>query len=195
MKKISILLILIFVTIHSSYSGQKNYLYINAKSGLKLRSGAGITFKKILTLPYNSQVSVIEYSKKKVTIAGKTASWAKVNYYGKEGWLFCGFTSKKPLKTFTIVGKFTDASRGDCFNLSFKDRKNKTWDFGDGNNNFDFEKYFTEVDDGEWRINKKYKNSFFKITAATLKGKVCEGCEGCRVDGDVLTIIKLTVVK
>lgn len=81
----------------SNSGGESNQalLYVTAKSGLVLRAGPGPTEKKLATLPYGSQVHVIEYSSKESVINGKHARWARVSARqgdtSIEGWCFSAY--------------------------------------------------------------------------------------------------------
>ncbi len=73
----------------------KTYVYVNATSGLSLRSGTNLTSKKILTLPYGSQIEHLSSpAHTDMTIDGIQGKMIEVNYQGATGFVFDGYTTK-----------------------------------------------------------------------------------------------------
>ncbi len=78
-------------------------MYVIAESGLVLREGAGRAFPKIILLPMNSIVTIIEKSDIHEIISGKKGQWVKIiinndNLNTKiEGWCFDAFLGYEPI--------------------------------------------------------------------------------------------------
>ncbi len=69
--------------------------YVNASSGLTLRSGTNLRSKKILTLPYGAQISHISSpSHTTMTVAGVTGNMIEVDYQGARGFVFDGYLTR-----------------------------------------------------------------------------------------------------
>lgn len=69
--------------------------YVNATSGLSLRSGTNLRSKKILTLPYGSQVKHISSPEHTtMTVAGITGDMIEVEYQGARGFVFDGYLTR-----------------------------------------------------------------------------------------------------
>ncbi|WP_299675521.1 hypothetical protein [uncultured Dokdonia sp.] len=69
--------------------------YVNATSGLSLRSGTNLRSKKILTLPYGSQVKHLSSPKHTtMTVAGVTGDMIEVEYQGAKGFVFDGYLTR-----------------------------------------------------------------------------------------------------
>lgn len=82
-----------------------SYLYITAGSGLSLRQSTNLKSKKILTIPYGSQVSHISSPEHtSMTIAGIQGDMVQVNYQGATGFVFSGYLSTlaPPLQEETV---------------------------------------------------------------------------------------------
>jgi len=72
----------------------KKYVYVNAGSGLSLRAGTNLTSKKILTLPYGSQIEHISSpAHTEMTIDGIQGKMIEVSYQGATGFVFDGYTT------------------------------------------------------------------------------------------------------
>lgn len=76
----------------------ETYYYVNASSGLSLRSGTNLTSKKILTLPYGAQVQFVSAPPHtQMIVSGTTGEMIEVNYQGATGFAFNGYlTSLAP---------------------------------------------------------------------------------------------------
>jgi hypothetical protein len=72
----------------------ESVMYVDAGAGLRMRSSADTGAAVILTIPNGSQVTVLEIAEPQIEISGKTGRWTKVQYQGKEGWVFGGFLSQ-----------------------------------------------------------------------------------------------------
>lgn len=74
------------------------HFYVNTSSGLSLRSGTNLTSKKILTLPYGAQVTLVSKPEHTVmTVDGITGEMVEINYQGATGFAFNGYlTSLAP---------------------------------------------------------------------------------------------------
>lgn len=69
--------------------------YVNATSGLSLRSGTNLRSKKILTLPYGSQVKHLSSPEHTTMIvSGVTGDMIEVEYQGARGFVFDGYLTE-----------------------------------------------------------------------------------------------------
>lgn len=64
---------------------------VSAPAGLILRAAPAASAAALATIPFRTELKVIETSEEKVKIEGIEAPWQKVSYEGKEGWVFSGF--------------------------------------------------------------------------------------------------------
>tara|TARA_R110001632_G_scaffold50261_4_gene125440 strand:- start:1043 stop:1831 length:789 start_codon:yes stop_codon:yes gene_type:complete len=70
------------------------YFYVNAASGLSLRASTNLKSKKILTLPYGSQVKHLSApTHTSMTIEGVSGNMVEVEYQGATGFVFNGYLS------------------------------------------------------------------------------------------------------
>lgn len=111
MKNIIIILTISFLASSFTFENEKpqplgdgsNY-HVMALSGLKMRDLPSLKGKKILTIPYNGEVELIDTGEnygeltiqelKDFYIKGE---WVKVRYDGKEGFVFNGYLTQFPL--------------------------------------------------------------------------------------------------
>lgn len=73
------------------------YGYIRTKndSALNLREGPSETAKAIVSIPNLSVVKIMDYDDRVVKITnGETGQWCRVDYKGKEGWVWGGFVER-----------------------------------------------------------------------------------------------------
>lgn len=69
--------------------------YVNARSGLSLRSGTNLRSKKMLTLPYGAQVEHLSSPEHTtMTISGITGNMIEVSYQGAKGFVFDGYLTR-----------------------------------------------------------------------------------------------------
>ena len=69
--------------------------YVNATSGLSLRSSTNLRSKKILTLPYGAQVKHLSSPEHTtMTISGITGDMIEVEYQGARGFVFDGYLTQ-----------------------------------------------------------------------------------------------------
>lgn len=61
-------------------------MYVTAKSGLVMRSGASTTAPQILAIPYGSKVTIVNGG-------GNTTGWKSVSYGGRTGWCSASYLS------------------------------------------------------------------------------------------------------
>lgn len=99
MKKIGVLVLLAVMIAACSKGGNdatksESVMYVDAGAGLRMRSSADTGAAVIVTIPNGSQVAVLEIAEPQIEISGKTGRWTKVQYQGKEGWVFGGFLSQ-----------------------------------------------------------------------------------------------------
>lgn len=69
---------------------------ITAPSGATLRAEPDAKAAKVDKIPYLAEVSRTEWSDGQTTVEGITASWFKVTWQGKEGWVFGGLVCSTP---------------------------------------------------------------------------------------------------
>lgn len=89
----------------SSKASKASHLYITAPSGLSLREGTNLKSKKMLTIPYGSQVSHLSSPEHTtMTVAGIKGDMVQVNYQGATGFVFSGYLStlSPPLESETV---------------------------------------------------------------------------------------------
>lgn len=104
-------------TIEKIPTSNGDFYNVMAISGLKMRTEPN--GKKLLTIPYNSQVEKINDGKdygdltvtelKDFEIKGK---WIKVKYDGKEGFVFDGYLTKLPLPDKNVTYEKTESYSG-----------------------------------------------------------------------------------
>ncbi|MBD3272618.1 MAG: SH3 domain-containing protein [Elusimicrobia bacterium] len=88
-------LLLYIVLINARAEGKK---YVTAESGLILREAPDRKSNKIITIPYNAEVTINQYAQKPITVEDITADWVKIMYYSYTGWVFDGFLSAEKQK-------------------------------------------------------------------------------------------------
>ncbi len=64
---------------------------VEASAGLTMREQPGTSSKSIVVIPNGSTVKILNKGDLEETIAGKTASWYKVEWNSNKGWVFGGF--------------------------------------------------------------------------------------------------------
>jgi len=72
-------------------------VYVASFDGLNLRSNYGINGAKILLLPHNTELTILERSKEKETIDKINDYWYKVDTGNETGWVFGGYLFHKPV--------------------------------------------------------------------------------------------------
>ena len=80
-------------------------LYVTAGSGLSLRQGTNLKSKKILTIPYGSQIRHLSSPEHTtMTVAGIKGDMIQVEYQGAKGFVFSGYLSTlaPPLEEETV---------------------------------------------------------------------------------------------
>ncbi len=116
MKKLTALLIMIFLTGISFAFADKSRFYKNDKlldvmyilpeDGLRVRSKPELKSKKLLTLPYRLPVKIVAVGKE-ATIDGITSNWVEI-YIPREysfGWVFGGYLAKEQPEFIPPRGK------------------------------------------------------------------------------------------
>lgn len=79
--------------------------YITAGSGLSLREASNLNSKKILTIPYGGEVSLLSTPEHtSMTVDGITGNMVEVSYQGAKGFVFSGYLStlSPPLDSETV---------------------------------------------------------------------------------------------
>ena len=70
----------------------ETYYYVNATSGLSLRSGTNLKSKKLLVLPYGAQVKYLSTPQHTaMTLGGISGEMVEVSYQGATGFAFNGY--------------------------------------------------------------------------------------------------------
>ena len=64
---------------------------VQADGGLRMRSAPNLEAERILTIPDDAQVEVIERKGETITVSGKSGQWTRVRYDSQTGWVFGGF--------------------------------------------------------------------------------------------------------
>jgi len=119
MKNIKFLLFFILIIVgtnafsQSSNNDVSRIMYINARSGLRVRSDSNINSSVLGTLQYGAFVRVLSRSNNQVTIDGITnywySIWFQVGYNSQRGWLFGGYLSSElPDDIPVVVGIWDD---------------------------------------------------------------------------------------
>ncbi|HOT47338.1 MAG TPA: SH3 domain-containing protein [Spirochaetota bacterium] len=97
-KNINLMFILVLVFVcgcatNSSKQNGMNILYVTSDNGLVLREKPNRQSKRIVVIPYNSRLQVIDGNGPTDTIDNNTGVWIKVRYKDMSGWVFGGYTS------------------------------------------------------------------------------------------------------
>ena len=86
---------------------QTNRYYIAiAKSGLILRDKPSVSSEKLVIIPYNSVITVVNYANIQTTIENKTDYWYFIDYNNNRGWAFGGFVSND--NNVNVINKYLD---------------------------------------------------------------------------------------
>jgi len=135
-------IILCALTIHCSPERKKiagienknNIYFITAKAGLNLREFANRNSKKIILVPFQSRVDLLQIDENATTetIDGIQGKWVKIKFEGVEGWAFDSYISNKypELIEFNfnrdeVLGKAIETLRKNTENLN-RDFKNES---------------------------------------------------------------------
>lgn len=115
----SILFFLFAISIQTVLAYKKgDVLHVFAKSGLNMRASTGTSGKKLLKIPFGSDVTIVTDNTPTVSFSvtelkGYKISgvWVKVDYKGQKGYVFDGYLSSMPLpKTTTTLIGYLDAN-------------------------------------------------------------------------------------
>lgn len=149
-----------FIFKNEQIIGDSSNYHVMALSGLKMRDLPNLKGKKILTIPYNGEVELIDTGEnygeltiqelKDFYIKGE---WVKVRYDGKEGFVFNGYLTQFPLPDIYISDDEDDSSSELEYYLDKK--------FTPLGDNFDFSKYENSCDDCFCGYSKEYNNHIF----------------------------------
>ena len=89
------------------------------KTGVVLRDKPKVTGKKILIIPEDTIGEILEETKEREVIETRIGNWLKVEYNGKLGWIFSGFTivkeDKEDFLPLTLIGYFLIKSNEPIF--------------------------------------------------------------------------------
>lgn len=115
-----IILLLLFISYGCKKSTEKvpEKLYVSSNKGVILRANPDVSSKIITTIPFMTEVGVIEQNKEQIFLADRYGKWTKIKYNNFEGWAFSGFLSQfniEPL--YEISSKFHSNffKNTDCF--------------------------------------------------------------------------------
>ncbi|MCR9143005.1 MAG: SH3 domain-containing protein [bacterium] len=70
---------------------QSEWMFVTAKSGLRLRAEPSTSGEKIALIPPAARVEVLERSDVTLAVDGITAPWIRVRHKAFEGWVFGGY--------------------------------------------------------------------------------------------------------
>lgn len=70
---------------------ETEWMYVTAKSGLRLRSEPSTTGTKVALIPPATRVEVLERSDTMLSVDGIEAPWIRVRHQALEGWVFGGY--------------------------------------------------------------------------------------------------------
>ncbi len=89
-------LILSLATGYSAAAPPAPTLYVSARAGLNMRVAPSPTSPRILTIPYKSQIDVLERQAHTVTIDGAKGQWVRTMWHGRTGWVFGAYLTANP---------------------------------------------------------------------------------------------------
>lgn len=144
------------------YGHYRNYRWITAGPGLRMRNSPSLQGKKLLVIPYGSMVELLEERGALLTIAGESGYWTKVRWRDIEGWVFGGFLSKRyeldmeTLLTSTVWSQTIDDDRVAVTVLFKKDKTVLIM--------HDHHREHSNYIMGEWSYNPKSKKLDIKVT-------------------------------
>ena len=102
------------ITLH-----ENPYYKVVIKTGVVLRDKPKVTGKKILIIPEDTIGEILEETKEREVIETRIGNWLKVEYNGKLGWIFSGFTivkeDKEDFLPLTLIGYFLIKSNEPIF--------------------------------------------------------------------------------
>lgn len=76
------------------YGHYKDYRWIRADVGLRMRSTPSLQGKKLGVIPFGERVVLLEERGELLTIAGAKGRWSRVRWNENEGWVFGGFLAE-----------------------------------------------------------------------------------------------------
>lgn len=80
--------------VDNNMSFMPKVFYVTASSGLSLRAGSNLNSKKVLTLPYGSEVALLSSPKDTdMVVAGVKGKMLQIAYQGAQGYAFDGYLS------------------------------------------------------------------------------------------------------
>lgn len=72
-----------------------SYGIITSRNGLFMRSKPSTKGEKVITIPSQTKIEIIDENGPSETLYGITSNWYKVEYKNQTGWVFGGFIQKK----------------------------------------------------------------------------------------------------
>ncbi|EKD82325.1 MAG: hypothetical protein ACD_39C01358G0002 [uncultured bacterium] len=103
---------------------------ITAPSGATLRAEPDAKAAKVDKIPYLAEVNRTEWSDGQTTVEGITASWFKVTWQGKEGWVFGGLVCSTP-QEMAMIKTVGDKVKREMNRLVLTADNGKTVEFTD----------------------------------------------------------------
>lgn len=82
-------------SIEKSMEESKEFRWVSAKAGLKVRNEPGTSAEKIGAIAFATKVTLISEKGDYLVLAGRKGKWSKVSWSGRNGWVFGGFLSKE----------------------------------------------------------------------------------------------------
>lgn len=82
--------------------------FVSAKSGLRMRDSPSLSGNRVLTIPYNGEVTVTDRKEGVIYLASTYGEWVKVQYKGSIGWVFGGYLSdfkQTPTSASAVLSK------------------------------------------------------------------------------------------
>jgi hypothetical protein len=126
MKKVLIITTLFFLLV--TFGCKKNIpdkMYVSSTKGVILRSEPDSNSNKITSVPFMTEVQIIEQKKEQIFLAERYGKWTKVKFDNNEGWLFGGFLCEFKIdKLLETASKFhvEQFNKNDCVVNSSKTR-------------------------------------------------------------------------
>ncbi|MBK8397854.1 MAG: SH3 domain-containing protein [Leptospiraceae bacterium] len=100
-------------------SHENPYYKVVIKNGVVLRDKPKLTGKKLLIIPEDTIGEILEETKEREKIENRMGNWLKVDYDGKLGWIFSGFTiikeDKDDFLPISLIGYFLIKSKETVF--------------------------------------------------------------------------------
>ena len=163
--------------ISSGNSVSLGWYKASAKPSLVVRATPSVTGEKMGNVPVDGKVNVIATTGKADSIGGREGQWVKIQWQGKEGYVFSAFITKlsgnesatsKPSKATSksLTGKISGYECGDNCYLTIKDSQGT-----------EHSGLCTASACDKWNENAEMPNSFIgkKVTVTVGRGNQVDG--------------------